>query len=107
MRCNSVGNLYPVSSSTTSFPFALVTLSPDFWHNHLGNPGNHAPNFLRTNKHISCNEGTNPSVCYGFQLGKHCRLSFPISHDKTYAPFDIINTDLYTYPLNFDTTYCF
>ena len=103
-RCNSVGNLYPVSSTSSSHSSsAFAAISSEVWHNRLGHPGDQVLSFLRNNDFIRCNNYKTLSVCHGCQLGKHCRLPFSASVTKTYAPFDIIHTDLFTYPLRSPT----
>ncbi|KAG6763450.1 hypothetical protein POTOM_030866 [Populus tomentosa] len=42
MRCNSSGDLYPVTTRPTidfSTPSTFTVVSPDLWHNRLGHPG--------------------------------------------------------------------
>lgn len=102
-RCNSVGSLYPLSSNKASSSSAFAALSSDVWHNRLGHPGDHVLRFLRSNKIIDCNKGPSLHVCHGCQLGKHCRLPFSDSTTRTSSPFDIIHTDLFTYPINSHT----
>jgi len=48
MRCDSVGDLYPVTSLT---PF--VGLANSVWHNHLGHPNSCILQYLRMNKFIT------------------------------------------------------
>ena len=105
-RCNSVGHLYPIfSAPSSSSSSAFAALSSEVWHNRLGHPGDQVLSFLRSNNLIQCNNNTTLSICHGCQLDKHYRLPFSISTTKTYAPFDIIHTDLYTYPLNSHTSF--
>ena len=45
-----------------------------------------------------CNKA--PHVpCSACQLGRQPRLPFSSSHSKTYAPFDLIHCDMWTYPV--------
>ncbi|KAJ9551570.1 hypothetical protein OSB04_015615 [Centaurea solstitialis] len=102
MRCNSSGELYPVtslSSSTSSSPVSFAAISPQLWHHRLGHPGDHVLSFLRTNNSILYNKETSSHLCPTCEIAKHKRLSFTLSTSVTYAPFDIIHSDLWTSPV--------
>ncbi|GKA85619.1 retrotransposon protein, putative, ty1-copia subclass, partial [Tanacetum coccineum] len=70
LRCDSTGDLYPVTS--LSYPQAFL-VGQQTWHQRLGHPGS--------------------------ELGKHVRLPFSLSETIVKAPFDIIHSDLWTSPL--------
>ncbi|GJR18759.1 ribonuclease H-like domain-containing protein [Tanacetum coccineum] len=70
LRCDSTGDLYPVTSP--SYPQALL-VSQHTWHQRLGHPGS--------------------------ELGKHVRLPFSVFETILKSPFDIIHSDLWTSPL--------
>jgi hypothetical protein len=60
MRCESKGDLYPITTNTTSTNKAKPTstfaaLSSSLWHDRLGHPGEQILNSLRQNKFIECN----------------------------------------------------
>ncbi|XP_074315134.1 uncharacterized protein LOC141651316 [Silene latifolia] len=101
MRCNSRGNLYPISGTNTS------QLSPNFvglaasslWHDRLVHPGNATMSCLRSNKLIDCNLKSSKLNCQSCPLGKHIRLPFAMSNSSTYMPFYILHCDLWTSPV--------
>lgn len=94
MRCNSLGDLYPVTTSPS-----FVGLTSSLWHGRLGHPGAHVFNSLRNNKFICC-EPFNPSViCDSCVLGKQVKLPFLNSQTITLMPFDILHSDLWTSPV--------
>ncbi|KAJ9561257.1 hypothetical protein OSB04_006417 [Centaurea solstitialis] len=91
MRCNSSGELYPVSNlhrSTSSPPVSLTTISSQIWYQRLGHPGNHIFSFLRKLR--------SHSLCSSCQIAKHVCVPFTTSMSRTLAPFDIIHSDLWT-----------
>ena len=50
IRCNSSGDLYPVTSSLLSSPpFTFAAISGNLWHSRLGHPGPSIFQFLRKN----------------------------------------------------------
>ncbi|XP_021728756.1 uncharacterized protein LOC110695839 [Chenopodium quinoa] len=80
-RCNSVGDLYPFSSSSAAREhdhISFTAISPSTWHNRLGHPGAPVFNFLRNNNFINCNKGNNAHFCYSCPLGKLARLPFSV-----------------------------
>ena len=53
VRCDSTGDLYPVTAST---PQALITTTSTTWYQRLGHPGTPVFKHLISNKAISCNK---------------------------------------------------
>ena len=98
MRCDSTGDLYPLSSSNRSPPQAFAALSTTTWHDRLGHPGAPVLASLRKNNVITCNSSSGLSFCHGCQIGKHIKLPFYPSNDNIVAPFDIVHSDLWTSP---------
>lgn len=101
MRCDSVGDLYPLFSNSQATSFnhsAFTTMSHDLWHNRLGHPGDAIINTLRSNKFIDCNK-TCQTFCSSCPLGNHAKLPFYESLSYTFLPFDIIHSDLWTSPV--------
>lgn len=49
MRCDSTGELYPVTTSAplSSVHVSLAAISPQLWHHRLGHPGDHVFGFLK------------------------------------------------------------
>nr|GEU54373.1 ribonuclease H-like domain-containing protein [Tanacetum cinerariifolium] len=71
LRCDSTGDLYPVTSP--SYPKAFL-LSQHTWHQRLGHPGSDMLRSLVSNNFISCNKTKSPVLCHACQLGKHRSL---------------------------------
>lgn len=94
MRCDSPGELYPV---TTSYPFA--GLAHTIWHDRLGHPSSSALQSLRNNKFIDSEHLNSRIVCDSCVFGKHVKLPFVSSNNATVMPFDILHSDLWTSPI--------
>nr|KYP50110.1 hypothetical protein KK1_028093 [Cajanus cajan] len=97
MRCESQGELYPITKPTN--PYTFTTVAPSLWHDRLGDPGVPVLNSLRKNKLIKCNQIKDSLICHSCPLGKHVKLSFYASNSCTIMPFDIIHSDLWTSPI--------
>lgn len=87
--CDSVGNLYLVLPTSASFDTAFPTVSSHTWHRRLGHPGVSVFRFLASINFISCSSNNLPN-CHVCQLGKHCRLSFSDSKNKTSHLFGLL-----------------
>ncbi|CAJ2641560.1 unnamed protein product [Trifolium pratense] len=101
MRCNSSGELYPLTprpSTQSTTPSTFVALSNNLWHDRLGHPGASILNSLHQNKFIVCNKFQNNFVCQSCQFGKQVKLPFYESLSHTLFPFDIVHSDLWTSP---------
>ncbi|KAJ9545524.1 hypothetical protein OSB04_025231 [Centaurea solstitialis] len=98
-RCDSPGDLYPITPSTTNelAPAVFHTVSPNMWHNRLGHPAVSRFNYFRS--YFFPSTKNNSITCNACSLGKHCRLPFTDSVSVTYLPFDIIHADLWTSPI--------
>ncbi|KAL3613893.1 hypothetical protein CASFOL_041967 [Castilleja foliolosa] len=57
-RHNSTGELYPFTEPTMPSSTALVTSSPDQWHNRLGHPGKSILDLLASRFSIRCNKNS-------------------------------------------------
>nr|GEV87030.1 ribonuclease H-like domain-containing protein [Tanacetum cinerariifolium] len=94
-------DIYPVtqqpSSSTT---FAWLSLSLTTWHKHLGYPSEDVLRHLESSRSISCNKTKFSALCHACQLGKHTRLPFYSSESNVASVFDIIYSDLWTFPIS-------
>ncbi|GKC24852.1 ribonuclease H-like domain-containing protein [Tanacetum coccineum] len=88
LRCDSTGDLYPITSS--SYPQAFL-VGQQTWHQRLGHPGSEVLRSLVSNNLISCNKTQSSVLCHACQLGKHVRLPFSLSETIVKAPFDIIH----------------
>jgi len=106
MRCESRGDLYPITTSTTSTnkveptsSFAILSLS--LWHDRLGHPGKQVLNSLSQNKLIECIDyrKIHSPFCQYCPLGKHVKLSFMNSHNHSLLPSDILHSDVWTSPV--------
>ncbi|GKD12188.1 ribonuclease H-like domain-containing protein [Tanacetum coccineum] len=102
LRCDSTGDLYPVTS--LSYPQAFL-VGQQTWHQRLGHPGSDVLRSLVSNNLISCNKTKSPVLCHACQLGKHVRLPFSLSKTIVKSPFDIIHSDLWTSPLRVISTW--
>ncbi|GKE99969.1 ribonuclease H-like domain-containing protein [Tanacetum coccineum] len=61
LRCDSTGDLYPVTS--LSYPQAFL-VGQQTWHQRLGHPGSDVLRSLVSNNLISCNKTTSPVLCH-------------------------------------------
>ncbi|GJZ49325.1 ribonuclease H-like domain-containing protein [Tanacetum coccineum] len=69
LRCDSTDDLYPVTPQTsTTTPFALLTLSSTTWHRHLGHPSDDVLRRLQSSSLISCNKSKLSTLCHACQL---------------------------------------
>ncbi|GJR33244.1 ribonuclease H-like domain-containing protein [Tanacetum coccineum] len=98
LRCDSTGDLYPVTSPSP-IPQAFL-VSPHAWHQQLGHPGNDVMRRLVSNNFISCNKEKPPVLCYACQLGKHVRLPFASSSTVVNSCFNIVHSDVWTSPIS-------
>lgn len=94
MRCDSLGNLYPV---TTSYPFASLAYS--LRHSCLGHPGSSALQSLHINKFITYTNLNSRTVYTSCVLGKHVMFPFVSSNNFIVMSFDILHSDLWTSPV--------
>jgi hypothetical protein len=110
VRSNSTGPLYTMrlpgsltpSSSTmaalTVVPHALTVVALTTWHRCLGYSSPDALSSLSWSSNIQC-IGKKHDFCHACQLGKHTRLPFCSSSHRAEHPFDLIDLDLWTYPV--------
>nr|GEY30407.1 ribonuclease H-like domain-containing protein [Tanacetum cinerariifolium] len=98
LRCDSSGDLYPVTKPST-LPAAFVSTSSTTWHQRLDLPGDEVLRSLSSRQFISCNKAKSTHVCHACQLGKHVKLPFYSSNSLVKHSFDIIHSDLWTSPI--------
>ncbi|GJZ38470.1 ribonuclease H-like domain-containing protein [Tanacetum coccineum] len=98
LRCDSSGDLYPVTKPST-LPTAFVSTSSSTWHQRLGHPGDEVLRSLTSRNLISCNKTKSSHICHACQLGKHVKLPFHSSTSIVNHCFDIIHSDLWTSPI--------
>ncbi|GJW12303.1 ribonuclease H-like domain-containing protein [Tanacetum coccineum] len=98
LRCDSSGDLYPVTKPSTPL-IAFLSTSASTWHQRLGHPGDQVLRSLVSSRFISCNKEKSLHICYAFQLGKHVKLPFHSSDSIVDQCFDIIHSDLWTSPI--------
>nr|GEX22535.1 reverse transcriptase domain-containing protein [Tanacetum cinerariifolium] len=91
LRCNSTGDLYPVTTPSL-IPQALL-VSQHMWHQQLEHPGSEVLWRLVSNNFISCNKEKPPVLCHACQLGKHVRLPFASSNTVVTSCCDIVHSD--------------
>nr|GFA11802.1 ribonuclease H-like domain-containing protein [Tanacetum cinerariifolium] len=99
LRCDSSGDLYPVIKPST-LPVAFVSTRFTTWHQRLGHPEYEVLCSLSSCQFISCNKAKSTHVCHACQLGKHVKLPFHSSNSLVKQSFDIIHSDLWTYPIH-------
>ncbi|GKE41119.1 ribonuclease H-like domain-containing protein [Tanacetum coccineum] len=92
LRCDSTGNLYPVTSPSP-IPHAFL-VSQHTWHQRFGHPGGEVLRRLVSFNFISCNKEKPPVLCHACQLGKHVKLHFVSSDTVISSCFDIIHSDV-------------
>ncbi|GJZ49137.1 ribonuclease H-like domain-containing protein [Tanacetum coccineum] len=97
LRCDSTGDLYPVTAPSLIPHVFLV--SQHTWHQRLGHPRCEVLHHLVSNNFISCNKEKPPMLCHACQLGKHVRLWFVSSNTVVTSRFDIIHSDVWTLPI--------
>nr|GEV91993.1 ribonuclease H-like domain-containing protein [Tanacetum cinerariifolium] len=90
LRCDSTGDLYPVTKPST-ISYAFLT-SQYTWHQCLGHPGSEVLRYLLSNNSISC---TKEKPLVFSMLGKHMRFSFvsfdtEITQEILNATFSVI-----------------
>ncbi|GJY43537.1 ribonuclease H-like domain-containing protein [Tanacetum coccineum] len=67
LRCDSSGDLYPVTKPSSS-PAAFVSTSSTTWHQRLGHPGDEVLRSLSSRHLISCNKTASSShICHACQ----------------------------------------
>jgi hypothetical protein len=79
-RCDSVGPLYTLRSSSTGAsppPVMVSTTTSTTWHRRLGHPGPDVMTKLSITLDSSCNRGHFEGLCHACQLGRHSRLPLP------------------------------
>jgi hypothetical protein len=105
MICESRGDLYPItnqhSTNKIMHPSSCAAMSSSIWHNRLGHPGEHVLSSLRKNQFIECNNSSqlHYNFCNSCPLGKHVKLPFKSSLNKSLLPFDILHSDVCTSPV--------
>jgi hypothetical protein len=100
-RCNSSGDLYPLSAplASTATPSVLLASAPSqLWHRRLGHIGRDALHRLASLSYITCNKDTH-AICHACQLGRHVRLPFSTSQSRALHNFDLVHCDLWTSPI--------
>ena len=103
LRCNSTGDLYPV---TTRPPIGIsplstfTVLSPELWHSRLGHPGAPVLSSFRKNNLIVCNEFQDNFVCHSCPLGKQVKLPFydSFSYTSLVRPFPLPPANAVSHP---------
>ncbi|CAH9073374.1 unnamed protein product, partial [Cuscuta europaea] len=88
MRCNSSGELYPLTISAqsprpVSHPLSLAVVSTDIWYSRLGHPSAAIIDSLRSQSLINCNKEATSKLCHSCQISKHVQLPFYPSGSNT------------------------
>ena len=96
LRCESSGDLYPLRLPQHQ---ALTTSSPtSLWHQRLGHPGNPVTAQVLQHFPFHCNK-TAAHSCTSCRLGKHAHLPFTDFASRTYFPFQIVHSHVWTSPV--------
>ena len=99
LRSDSSGDLYPIPPDLpTHHHSAFIAEPPSLWHKRLAHANNETLKSLVSSSLLSCNKDTTP-LCHACQLGKHIKLPFSVSNNKSIMPFDLIHSDLWTSPV--------
>ncbi|GKD56358.1 ribonuclease H-like domain-containing protein, partial [Tanacetum coccineum] len=93
LRCDSSGNLYPVTKPST-LPAAFVSTSSTTWHQRLGHLGDEVLRSLTSCHFISCNKEKSKHICHACQVGQRfARLvangniqQLGVDFDETFSP---------------------
>jgi hypothetical protein len=72
MRCDSIGDLYPVTSQPSNF----VGLTSGLWHSRPGHPSSSILQSLHRNKFLSSEFLNSKTICDSCVVGKHVKLPF-------------------------------
>lgn len=96
IRCKSTGDLYPLPQAQ-SFTTSMAT-SVELWHLRLGHPDSRTLSQVLSSFEFSCNKSVDHS-CQSCRLGKHVRLPFTSSEPKSFFPFQLIHSDVWTSPV--------
>nr|GEZ47179.1 ribonuclease H-like domain-containing protein [Tanacetum cinerariifolium] len=97
LRCDSTGDLYPVTAPSP-IPHTFL-VNQHTWHQRLGHPDSDVLRRLISNNVILCNKEKPLVLCHACQLGKHVRLPFDSSSNIVTSCFDIIHSDVWTSPI--------
>ncbi|GJU57345.1 putative ribonuclease H-like domain-containing protein [Tanacetum coccineum] len=81
LRCDSMGELYPITKPST-IPHAFLTSQYTWRH-----PGSEVLRRLVSSDSISCNKEKLPVLCHACQLGKHVKLPFVSSSSSVTSRF--------------------
>jgi hypothetical protein len=98
LRCNSSGELYPLRLPQPQTFTASTAPSVDLWHQRLGHPGSPSLSQVLQSFGFSCNKSEAHS-CHSCRLGKHVRLPFSSSATKSFFPFQLGHSDVWTSPV--------
>lgn len=101
LRSESSGDLFPVPSllNKSQVPSVFITETPSLWHRKLGHANDVAVRSLISSCSLKCNKQGLP-FCNACQLGKHLKLPFFKSINRTSKPFALIHSDIWTSPVH-------
>ncbi|GJT74026.1 ribonuclease H-like domain-containing protein [Tanacetum coccineum] len=103
--CDSTRDLYPVTKPST-IPHAFLT-SQYTWNQRLRHPESEVLRRILSSNSISCTREKPPVLCHACQLGKHVRLLFVSSNTLVKSCFDVVHSDLWTFPIPSLSILCF
>ena len=95
LRCVSSGDLYPF---VRPHHCLTATVATDLWHQRLGHPG--VATLAKASSYYKFSFNKSSSThCDACRTGKHTRLPFSSSTNKTSFPFELCHCDLWTSPV--------
>ncbi|GJZ98007.1 ribonuclease H-like domain-containing protein [Tanacetum coccineum] len=106
LRCDSTGDLYPVTSPSP-IPHAFL-VSQHTWHQRLGHPGSEVLRRLISSKFISCNKEKPPVLCHACpQLGKHCGSYLLVQYSSSFLFWTLYTPDVRDFVTYFELPFRF
>src|SRR3954463_13932000 len=106
-RCDSLDELYPVHSpSTSSTTLVALFAGVDLCHARLGHPNPVTLRHILRSFSFSCNK-IEDHTCHACRVGKHVRLLFNDSTTIDSFTFQLIHSDVWTSPIPINTGYLY
>jgi histone deacetylase 1/2 len=80
-----------------------VSSTADVWHRRLGHPNSYILGSLVSNNKVTCTSRVFNFNCSSCPLGKALRLSLGLTGHKTYAPLELVFSDVWGHSLMLST----
>lgn len=75
--------------------FLIVSTLSNLWHQRLGHSAFSIVSCVMSFFHITVDKDHMHRLCVSYQLGKICQSPFPLTMNKSIAPFNLIHTDIW------------